>query len=140
MKRRVEDLHAASMLTGDAILEEGIIPIERLLSQEVVPLSTLNNVLVLVLDGMSVSTAAELVSELTLSGWNEIVHSATKRRDTAVAMLPTVTDFLVPRCSLVSRSQATNRLRSLGSLPLAMVLSFIRMTCALMQDTRCRPL
>ena len=93
MKRRVEDLHAASMLTGDAILEEGVIPIERLLSQEVVPLSTLNNVLVLVLDGMSVSTAAELVSELTLSGWNEIVRSATKLRDTAVAMLPTVTDF-----------------------------------------------
>lgn len=92
-RRREDDARAAEMLAGEALHSDEVIPVEGLLAQHVVPLSTQNNVLLLVLDGMSVPTASALISELTHSGWGEIVRAGSKKRDVAVAVLPTVTEF-----------------------------------------------
>lgn len=92
-KRRAADAFAAEALSRDGVLTDEVIPIEFLLEQRVVPLSSHNNVLLLVLDGMSVSTASTLIPEITRSGWVELVRADTKKRDVAVAMLPTVTEF-----------------------------------------------
>lgn len=92
-RRREDDSHAAMMLSGEVLHSDEVIPIEGLLAQRVVPLSAKNNVLLLVLDGMSVPTASTLIPELTHSGWRELVGAESKKRDVAVAMLPTVTEF-----------------------------------------------
>ncbi|GAA2535794.1 BREX-2 system phosphatase PglZ [Microbacterium mitrae] len=92
-RRREDDARAAEMLSGAAFHGDEFFPIEAILAQHVVPLSSQTNVLLLVLDGMSVPTASALISELTQSGWGEIVRAGSKKRDVAVAMLPTVTEF-----------------------------------------------
>ena len=92
-RRREDDARAAAKLTGEVLHNDEVIPIEGLLAQHVVPLSIQNNVLLLVLDGMSMPTASALISELTTSRWGEIVRADSKKREVAVAMLPTVTEF-----------------------------------------------
>lgn len=91
--RRTQDATAAADLTGALRLDETVIPVESLLAKLVVPLTTSEPVLLIVLDGMSAPTAVELAAELPDQNWVEIVRADNRRRDTAIAALPTITEY-----------------------------------------------
>jgi PglZ domain len=92
--RRVQDAAATAWLTGNPPVAGDVTPVEGLLSQLVVPLSASGRVLLIVLDGMSVPTAVELVPELGPLGWTELVRdTAARHRGVALAALPTVTEY-----------------------------------------------
>lgn len=93
LRRWQEDASAASHLTGSPYAGASVIPIEDLLARLVVPLTANNRVLLVVLDGMSAPTAVELASELPALGWTEVVPQVTRRREVALAVLPTVTEY-----------------------------------------------
>ncbi|KQS08322.1 hypothetical protein ASG04_14550 [Curtobacterium sp. Leaf183] len=92
-KRRDQDRAASALLTGASSKDERVTPVEDLLARTVVPLAARNGVLLIVLDGMSVPTAAELVPELTGLGWAEVVREGQRHRGVALAALPTVTQY-----------------------------------------------
>lgn len=92
-KRREQDRVAANALTGWPVHDDQIIPVEELLAQVVVPLSSSARVLLIVLDGMSIPTALELVDELAILGWGELLKQGRRHRAIALAALPTVTEF-----------------------------------------------
>lgn len=77
-------------LDGD---EDPVWHLERLLPSVVVPLARSTRTLLLVLDGMSAATAAELASVILRGneGWTEAIPSTSRRRGAAVAVLPTLT-------------------------------------------------
>lgn len=92
--RRAQDTSAAAWLTGNRVVNDGVIPVEDLLRQLVVPLSASGKVMLIVLDGMSIPTALELAPGFESLGWAEIVRNASARhRDVALAALPTVTEY-----------------------------------------------
>ncbi|WP_185260729.1 BREX-2 system phosphatase PglZ [Pseudarthrobacter sp. NBSH8] len=76
--------------------------LERLLPSVVLPLARAKNTLLLVLDGMSAASAAELASTVLHGneGWAEVIPAAAERRGSAVAVLPTLTNL--SRTSLFS--------------------------------------
>lgn len=76
--------------------------LERLLPSVVLPLARAKNTLLLVLDGMSAASAAELSSTVLHGneGWAEVIPAASERRGSAVAVLPTLTNL--SRASLFS--------------------------------------
>jgi hypothetical protein len=92
-RRRQDDAAAATQLTGAHPGVDTVIAVEDLLARLVVPLTSNDPVLLIVLDGMSAATAVELASELPALGWTEIVPASHRRREVAVAALPTVTEF-----------------------------------------------
>lgn len=91
--RRRDDAAAAASLTGALGVAGEVTPVEDLLSKLVVPLSSEQRLLLVVLDGMSVPTAIELAAELDSAGWTELVREGTKHRGLALAALPTVTTY-----------------------------------------------
>lgn len=83
--------HTADDLTGE------VLHLEDLLVSRVLPLAAQVPVLFLLLDGMSVSVATEVVADvLRAPGWRELSWDG--RRGSAVAVLPTLTE--VSRASL----------------------------------------
>jgi hypothetical protein len=76
--------------------------LERLLPSVVLPLARAKSTLLLVLDGMSAASAAELTSTVLHGneGWSEAIPAAAERRGSAVAVLPTLTNL--SRASLFS--------------------------------------
>ncbi|MEV7571532.1 BREX-2 system phosphatase PglZ [Pseudarthrobacter sp. NPDC089323] len=68
--------------------------LESLLSKVVLPLASTSPLLLIILDGMSTVTAAELVQTIVAGheGWNEVIPKAVDRRVTALAVLPTLTE------------------------------------------------
>jgi len=93
LQRREQDAAAATHLTGAVIPTGAVVPVERMLAEVVVPLSAASRILLIVLDGMSVPTAVELASGLDSLGWTEVVPENTRRREVAIAMLPTITEY-----------------------------------------------
>ncbi|GAA4742163.1 BREX-2 system phosphatase PglZ [Amnibacterium soli] len=91
--RRQQDAAAAATLTGELVADDAVLPIESLLSRLVVPLTTRDRVLLIVLDGMSAPTGVEIAAGLPAQGWTELVQAATLRRGAALAVLPTVTEY-----------------------------------------------
>ena len=91
--RRKQDASAAAGLTGALAVDDTVLPVESLLSKLVVPLTVRDRVLLVVLDGMSAPTAIELASELPSRGWVEIVRNDARRRGSALAALPTITEY-----------------------------------------------
>lgn len=91
--RREQDAAAATSLTGDLVFDDRVLPVERVLPELVVPLAARDRVLLVVLDGMSVPTAVELAAEMPAQGWGEIVQGSVLRRGTAMAVLPTITEY-----------------------------------------------
>ena len=76
--------------------------LERLLPDVVLPMARQAPVLLLVLDGMSVAVATEVVAGVLArhgDGWAEVLLSGQPRRAAALAVLPTLTD--VSRTSLL---------------------------------------
>jgi PglZ domain len=78
----------------------GLLHVENVVRQVVLPLATRQAVLLLVVDGMSVAVAAELADGMGAEGWQELVASAAGHRTGALAPVPTVTE--VARTSLLS--------------------------------------
>ncbi len=73
----------------------GTWPIEDLLRQAVFPVAAKTPVLLLVLDGMAVSTAAEVIGSVldrASEGWAEALLPGTRGRAAALATLPTLTE------------------------------------------------
>lgn len=92
-KRREQDRAAAALLSGAPHVDDRLIPIERLLAHTAVPLSARDRILLIVLDGMSVPTAVELVQELATSDWAEVLPEGKRHRAVALAALPTITEY-----------------------------------------------
>ncbi|MCC3271100.1 BREX-2 system phosphatase PglZ [Arthrobacter gengyunqii] len=82
--------------------EKHVWPLENLLPGVIAPLAASHNTLLLVLDGMSAATAAELASGILRSneGWEEILPQSSEHRMAAVAVLPTLTTL--SRASLLN--------------------------------------
>ncbi len=99
-ERRAQDATAAAHLTGELLPPSTVVPVERLLTEVVQPIAQQRPTLVIVLDGMSVATAAELVAEIPAHGWAELVDASSLLRSSALAALPTVTEY--SRTSLFS--------------------------------------
>lgn len=73
--------------------EKHVWPLENLLPGVVAPLAASQPTLLLVVDGMSAASAAELSSGILQSneGWAEVLPQSAERRMAAVAVLPTLT-------------------------------------------------
>lgn len=102
-RRATRDAHAAERLSqaltnGPAsTLGESAIGIERLLGDVVAPWRN-GGVLLVVLDGLSSAIAASLAADVSRIGLVEFVPDTTKRRFSAVAALPSLTN--ISRASL----------------------------------------
>lgn len=93
-RRQVHDVQFAELLAGAAEREveaTGVLLIEDVLSSVVKPLAAVEKVLLIVVDGMSTSVAAELADGAIAKNWSEVVPVATGKRMTALAALPTLT-------------------------------------------------
>lgn len=78
-----------------------IVPVEDILSRVVAPLAaSRRNVLLLVVDGLSVAIHRELFAGLHRHGWIEQVRQEERSPLVGMAMLPTVTE--ISRCSLLA--------------------------------------
>lgn len=95
-QRGTRDRRAAHQLaTATAAGESpaGVVPVERVLSDVVRPLSERVPVLLLVLDGMSTGVATAIAQDATESGWTELLPDGRAARIPGLAVLPTVTTF-----------------------------------------------
>lgn len=106
-RRRDHDREFAAALAVSTGRDEGVAKgyldgagdrvwlLERVVPGIVVPLATQRPTLLVVLDGMSTASAAELIQHVLddRSGWNEILPSGSSRRAAALAVLPTLTEF-----------------------------------------------
>ncbi|MGH3949666.1 MAG: BREX-2 system phosphatase PglZ [Pseudonocardiaceae bacterium] len=97
LRRAAHDLAFGAALA--AVEEPGELVVERLLPDEVIPLARRQPVLLLVVDGLSVSVATELLTDATAAGWVEYGLPGRGRRSGALAVLPTLTQD--SRCSLL---------------------------------------
>ena len=89
--------------TRDDRDDKGVLRVEDLLADEVMPLAREAPVLLLVLDGMSAGVGAEVVASILArprDGWAEALLKGQSRRAAALAVLPTLTE--VSRASLLS--------------------------------------
>lgn len=79
--------------------DDRLIPVEKVLDQVVAPLAAQHPVMLLVMDGLSVSIFRELFAAVGSLGWAELVPAGLGRPLIGVAALPTVTE--VSRASLL---------------------------------------
>lgn len=104
-RRRTHDRLFARLLAASTMEDEGrttghldgnddsVWHLEKVLPQVVMPIARTDNTLLLLLDGMSAASAAELTSTVLrgYEGWTEVIPSKAKRRGSAIAVLPTLT-------------------------------------------------
>ena len=102
-RRSAHDSLFASLLASATIAESppgALIPVEDMLDRVVAPILAKRRVLLLIMDGMGMAAATELVESLIHSGvWLELTPGGGPRVG-VLAALPTVTE--VSRCSLLS--------------------------------------
>jgi hypothetical protein len=96
------DTSADRLSAGRGPRDAGVWYLENLLPDVVIPLARSAPVLLLVLDGMSAGTGAEIVADILRAGtgWAESLLPGRNRRAAALAVLPTLTQ--VSRASLLS--------------------------------------
>jgi hypothetical protein len=105
-RRAAHDNGFAAALAGytrDNRRDQGVLHIEDLLRDVVMPLAKKAPVLLLVLDGMSAGVGTEVVASILgrpRDGWAEALLNGQSRRAAALAVLPTLTE--VSRTSLLS--------------------------------------
>jgi hypothetical protein len=78
---------------------DGVIPVERILNEMIVPLAAQAPVLVIVLDGMSVAVCRELVADITRQDWIALCEQGREANRPGLAALPSITE--VSRTSLL---------------------------------------
>lgn len=76
-----------------------VVPVESVLERVLAPLASSHPVLLLVMDGLSVSIFRELFAHSAAPGWAEMVRSDVEQALVGVAALPTITE--VSRASLL---------------------------------------
>ncbi|MCP4505871.1 MAG: BREX-2 system phosphatase PglZ, partial [Fuerstiella sp.] len=79
---------------------DDVLPVERILGSFVCPLAAARHVLVVVLDGLSVAVARELLVDVTRHEWREICQPGRTMNRPGIATIPSVTEF--SRTSLLS--------------------------------------
>lgn len=90
--RRFAELLAAATSTN--VLPDSLVPVERVIANTLAPLAAAGNrLLIILIDGMSTSVAAELADEAAHVGWFEAVPKNTTARTTTLAVLPTLTRY-----------------------------------------------
>jgi hypothetical protein len=105
-RRAAHDTGFAAVLadyTRDNRRDQGVLHIEDVLREVVMPLAKKAPVLLLVLDGMSAGVGTEVAASILgrpRDGWTEALLSGQSRRAAALAALPTLTE--VSRSSLLS--------------------------------------
>ncbi|MDN5917063.1 MAG: BREX-2 system phosphatase PglZ [Pseudonocardia sp.] len=90
--------HTAGTIVGPEVLH-----LEALLAEVVLPIASVTPTLLVVVDGMSVAVATEVIASATADrsqGWLEAMLPGHTRRAAALAVLPTLTRH--SRCSLLS--------------------------------------
>jgi hypothetical protein len=96
-RRRAHDRAFATALADDTRAEgAGLLGVEDVLHQTVIPLARRMPVLLLVLDGMSAAVATEVMASVTsraADGWVEALVAGKSRRGVALAVLPTLTSY-----------------------------------------------
>lgn len=80
--------------------QDAVLVVEKLLPETIVPLAKKHPVLLVVIDGLSVAVATELLADAAELGWVEHGLPTHDQRAGALAVLPTLTEF--SRCSLLS--------------------------------------
>ena len=106
VRRDSHDVQFAAALAAatrdDAPVGDGVVLVEDLLAQQILPLARRTPVLLLVLDGMSAAVGGEIVDSLVgkADGWAEALPAGRTRRIGAVTALPSITH--VSRASLLS--------------------------------------
>ena len=78
---------------------DGVLPVERILDEVVVPLAAQAPVLVVVLDGMSAAVCRELVADLTRQEWIALCEQGREANRPGLAAMPSITE--VSRASLL---------------------------------------
>jgi hypothetical protein len=78
---------------------DGIIPVERILDDLVVPLAAQAPVLVIVVDGMSAAVSRELVADITQQDWMALCEQGRGANRPGLAVIPSITE--VSRTSLL---------------------------------------
>lgn len=79
--------------------DDGLLPVERVLADVVVPVARAHPALVVVLDGMSEATFHSIAPSLVAAGWSAVTAGG-KERTPALAVLPSLTS--VSRASLLA--------------------------------------
>lgn len=90
----------ANQLREATLLGGRMLPVESTLEKMVAPLAASHPVLLLVMDGLSMSIFRELFERPERLGWSEWIPESTDRPLVGIAALPTVTE--VSRASLLS--------------------------------------
>lgn len=93
-RRQIHDVQFAGLLaaaTKREVEATGALFIEDVLTSVVKPLAAVQKVLLIVVDGMSTSVAAELADGAIARNWSEVVPAASGKRIAALAVLPTLT-------------------------------------------------
>lgn len=90
----------AEALSKAATLAERCVPVEMALERLVAPLARHQPVLLLVVDGLSVSIFRELFERCERYGWGELVPLGSSRPAVGLAALPTITQ--ISRASLLA--------------------------------------
>jgi hypothetical protein len=98
---------------------DGIVPIERVLDEVVVPLAVHAPALVLVIDGMSFAVFRELVEDLTRQDWVEIRPDDRGPIWPGIAALPSVTEVCRTSllCGRLRRGQASDEKNGFAEHP-----------------------
>src|SRR5262249_28259474 len=91
-------LLAESLAAGAA--PGGMLHVEDVVREVVMPLASAELVLLVVVDGMSTAVATELADDLASEGWHEVLPDGRGQRMGALAPIPTVTE--IARTSLVT--------------------------------------
>jgi hypothetical protein len=94
--RRFAELLASATVADQA---DGLIPVERILHDVVVPVARTSRALLVVLDGMAEATFRSVAASIERTGWRQVAPVKTQRPP-ALAALPSVTR--VSRTSLLS--------------------------------------
>jgi hypothetical protein len=97
VRRAVGDRTFAAALAGSP--NPSVLTVENLLPDKVIPLAKTVPTLLVVVDGLSVAAANDLVTALQRDGWIEVSASGDPLRGAALAVLPTLTQR--SRCSLL---------------------------------------
>lgn len=93
-RRRDHDRRFGELLaqaTSHDLLPAETLPIESLVARLIEPLRLSTPVLLVVVDGMSTSVAAQLADDCLTRGWHELVPETDRKRAAALAVLPTMT-------------------------------------------------
>lgn len=101
--RERQSQHFAQLLadwTTAGSQSNDIIPVERVLDQIVAPIAAESQVLVIVIDGMSVAVCRELLADLTRHEWIALSEPGRAANRPGLATIPSVTEF--SRTSLLS--------------------------------------